>query len=152
MDIHQELQRLLSLKSMHKLYSPLSEEDYLKAVSELGIELPSDLKTVLKAFDGAELFKPGITFYGLTSKPMLSSINDVNIKMQDLYSIPKNYIIFGRLNFGDLLCINLKNEHDIIEWDHETDTEVCSWDNLSELIHEEIQNFNDHFMEDSNEN
>ena len=58
-----------------------------------------------------------------------------------MFKIPNNYLIFAKVNYGDLLCINLNEEHEVIQWDHELDEEFCKWESLEEWLEDSINNY-----------
>lgn len=140
---YMRIQKVVSQLSKYEkeclFFSPLADGEFAKKTTEIGISLPEELLELLHCFDGGELFIPGTTIYGLASHPHVHSIQQANAELKQLrYSIPSNYYVFGKLNFGDFLCVNLEPGHDVIEWDHENNERYCSWGSISEWLQETI--------------
>lgn len=133
--IEKLLQSLRSYDDFHDLHEGISSESIHSFETNNKIILPQDIKRVYECFDGGELFVPGIVIYGLLTLEKYKTIRDVNSKdAREDYSIPKEYLIFAKLNFGDLICVNLNSPFDVIQWDHERNESYCTWSSVSEWI------------------
>lgn len=104
------------------------------------IKLPQSYASLLKCFDGGEIFVPGTVIYG-TGINGGTSIKDVNGReVRGCLSIPSSYLIFAKVNYGDFLCIDLNGDNRVIQWDHELNEEFCKWNCLEEWLNETIEN------------
>ena len=138
-DLFNELKKFDDVMELNPGLSESVLEDFQKSN---GIRLPRSYCRLLTCFDGGELFIPGTVIYGLNRHHKILDVKTVNGKKnRELFSIPKTYLIIGRLNYGDYLCIDLNNEHEMIQWDHETDQEFCRWNSLEELLEETIADY-----------
>lgn len=135
----QKLQRFSSVMIFNK---PLPEKDLSEFQRVIGSELPSSYATMLRCFDGGELFVPGTIMYGVNKFKKNDALSEVNDGVyRDKFSIPQTYLIIGKLNYGDLLCIDLKNRNELIQWDHEQDEEFCRWNNFEDWLEETIYDY-----------
>lgn len=104
------------------------------------IRLPHSYATLLECFDGGEIFVPGTVIYG-TGTSGGTSVKDANrCDIRENFSIPHNYLIFAKVNYGDFLCIDLNGNNEVIQWDHELNEEFCRWSSLEEWLGETIDN------------
>lgn len=104
--------------------------------------IPPPLMELYRLFNGGEIFVPGTQIFGLTERE--DDIINLNMsKARTLFDIPKSYMIFARLNFGDYICINTEDPFDLIQWDHETNEEYDGWDSLEEWLSESIKDYSD---------
>nr|MCR5206684.1 SMI1/KNR4 family protein [Lachnospiraceae bacterium] len=81
---------------------------------------------------------PGTILYGIAHSVGHHTLSEINRKSQT-FKIPETMLIIGRLNYGDLFCIDLDNQN-IIQWDHEMNVEFCRWNSLEEWLEEIIAN------------
>ena len=99
--------------------------------NELGIELPSDFKEVIKNQDGGTPELPALDFCGMSEKvfsgliPLLES-NDYSESIIDTIEsyeerFPEGIIPFGQDPFGNLYCFDYRNKTTpiLVYWDHE---------------------------------
>ena len=117
-----------------------SEKEINDFQTETGILLPEELKALYRLFNGGEIFVPGTTIFGFTRRgrvPSLQEINDSERRGTD--SIPDQYLIIAKLNFGDYICIDTSGSGHLIQWDHEIDKEESEWADLEEWLADEIQ-------------
>lgn len=127
----------------HDLVSPVTTSDIINFEKANHLVLPTEYKLMLTFFDGGEIFIPGPVIYGISQSPIRQQIKTANSsEKRSLYSIPDNYLIIARLNYGDLICINLNEPYDVIQWDHESNQLFCTWSNLSEWLNDNIEAFN----------
>lgn len=109
--------------------------------NENDIRLPHSYVSLLKCFDGGEIFIPGTVIYG-TGKNGGVSVRDANgEKIRADFNIPPNFLIFAKINYGDFLCIDLNGKNEVIQWDHELNEEFCRWGSLEEWLGDTIDNF-----------
>ena len=138
-------QELCHYSNMHELNTPLEKADLRRFEDDNGLVLPAPLVELLSFFDGGEIFIPGTIVYGVNSSNRFKSIKEANSStIRNNYRIPKSYLIFSCLNYGDFICVNLKDPHDVIQWDHEKDEEFCSWGSIEEWLSETIQSYKDY--------
>ncbi len=105
-----------------------------------GIVLPLPLAELLTCFDGGELFVPGTVIYG-TGANGGESLKDANRReKRNIFKIPNTFLVFAKVNYGDFLCIDLNNNNEVIQWDHELDEEFCRWNSLEEWLKDTIDN------------
>lgn len=109
------------------------------------LKLPLALRELLACFNGGEIFIPGTTIYG-TEQEGAYSLAHANAG-KGRFSIPEPYLVFAKLNFGDLLAINMEAPHDVIQWDHEADEEFDRWDSLEAWLDEAIQDYDAYIKE-----
>lgn len=122
------------------LQPPCGHNTVLEFEKNNRIELPVEYKELLALFNGGEIFIPGTTIFGLND--LSYSIKKENRHdLRALFSIPNTYLIIGKLNFGDFICINLNAPFDVIQWDHENDLEYCNWSSITEWLNDEIENY-----------
>ena len=83
--------------------------------------------------------------YGINQSSKRKTLREANSKVsRGNYTIPSNYLVVAKLNFGDLICVNLNNPFNVIQWDHETDEQYCFWDSLFEWLEESIKEYKDY--------
>lgn len=102
-----------------------SEEQIINFEEENSISLPMQYKAWLQFSDGGELFLPaGVQLYGVAHKPV--------INVDDNDRPDENYIVIGRMSFGDpILC-------------HKTGEEICIYNHGAGVI-EEDEKYSDFF-------
>lgn len=138
-------QALMSYNKCHDLSEALSEEVIRDFEKSNSITLPQELKDMYSQFDGGEIFIPGTTIYGVSNSAKRKAIKEANSKLlRSRLGIPNNYLIFAKLNFGDLICVNLNDPFDVIQWDHETDEKYCVWNSIFEWLDEAIKEYRDY--------
>lgn len=141
--IHEDSFNILSeYGSHHDLCNGIKKDDILRFEAENGIILPTELKELYRFFDGGEIFVPGIVIYGICNSKKRLTVREANSKEQrKLFNIPNYYLIIARLNFGDLICASLNEPFDVIQWDHESDCQYCSWTSIGEWLKESVDAF-----------
>ena len=108
------------------------------------IKLPEPLKALYKVFNGGEIFTPGTEIFGLDRFKYINSIRYENRRdVRRKYSISSNYIIIAKYNFGDLVCMNLNDPYDIIQWDHEADEQFFDWETVEEWLEDQLLDYID---------
>lgn len=136
---------LMMYNNDHDLCSAVSKKDICEFEQKNKILLPQELKDLYEHFDGGEIFIPGTTVYGLIPSEKRKTVKEVNSKLtRSNFSIPVNYLIIAKLNFGDLICINLNDPFDVIQWDHENDKKYCYWHSIYEWLDETIRDYRDY--------
>lgn len=133
-------QKLLDYKDVMELNPPVASNIVSAYESCNGINLPKEFKELLMCFNGGEIFIPGTIIYGLNSDKSEYSINTIN-RLKDLYSIPNSFLIIGKLNFGDLICLDLCGSDCVVQWDHENNEEFYRWDSLCDWLNETIEDY-----------
>ena len=141
MDLKQLYKRIENYKSIMDLNMPINSDSLKYFKESNGIKLPEKYKALLTLFNGGELFVPGTTIYGigLSDRFDLKFANRSTLRTQ--FCIPINYLIFGKVNYGDFLCIDLNQPYNVIQWDHENDEEYCSWESIEEWLHDTIAEY-----------
>lgn len=142
--IDQLCKRLMSFSgSIMKLNAPVSKESMNAFQNDNGISLPESFSELLQHFDGGELFVPGTTIYGISNEQFeTNTLNSVNAQAKrSLLSIPPSFFIIGKLNFGDYVCLDLNEPHEIVQWDHETDKEFYRWGSLETWLEDVIDDY-----------
>lgn len=141
MNLKQLYKRIENHKSAMDLNRPINS-DVLKCFEvSNGIKLPEKYKLLLTLFNGGELFVPGITIYGIGISEGFDLKFANRSALRSQFRIPNNYLIFGKVNYGDFLCIDLKQPYDVIQWDHENDEKYCSWESIEEWLYETIAEY-----------
>lgn len=136
---------LMSYDSVHSLNQPITEGDLSDFEKTNGITLPEPLKDLYRHFDGGEIFIPGTLIYGCGEREGQKNLKDANSSQRrKIFGIPPTHLIFAKLNFGDLLCIDLNSPHEIIQWDHENDEPFCTWDSIEEWLLDSIKDYVDY--------
>ena len=144
--IHELFQMILRDQRYMELEPPLSAAWQKAALEKQGLRLPAQYRELLSCFDGGELYIPGTVLYGLASPRSLERANSPQAR--ELWHIPADYVIIGRLNYGDLLCIQSEEPGRVMIWDHEKDEEACSWPSLALWLEEEIRSCREQLRED----
>ncbi|MCQ4022826.1 SMI1/KNR4 family protein [Ruminococcus sp. zg-924] len=121
-----------------ELMPPYSKEDIQKYQKENNIELPESYRELISLFNGGEIFIPGTIIYGIDCENDVIKANQVIKKSM---SIPEEYLIFGKYNFGDYLCIQMEKPECIIQWDHENNELFDQWSNLKFWLDELIKGY-----------
>ena len=135
---------LMTYSNCHDLCEAVSKEVIYEFEQKNQILLPRELKDLYRCFDGGELFIPGTIVYGLIPSEKRKTIKEVNLKIKrSSFNIPKNYLIIAKLNFGDMICVNLKDPFDVVQWDHENNEKYCFWNSICEWLDETIQVYRD---------
>lgn len=127
-----------------KLNSGVSANEIEKFERANEFILPPEYTAFVKKANGGEIFIPGTIIYGinLSETNKYQDLKSNNEKTTRLHlSIPNNYLIIAKLNFGDFICINLKAPHDVIQWDHELDEEYMNWSSFKEYLEESIEDY-----------
>lgn len=133
---------LLAYSDYHELCEKVEKTSILNFQTSNSIILPNELTVLYEHFDGGEIFIPGTVIYGLEPNDKRMTLREANAKTRrSAFSIPNHYLIFAKLNFGDLLCVNLNAPYDVIQWDHENDEQYCTWTSISECLKESIDCF-----------
>ena len=136
------LKKLIGLKTSNDIVPPINLGEITKFETSNNLFLPVELKELYQKFDGGEVLIPGPTIFGIKPCEKRADLKKANsYEKRIIFSIPNNYLIIAKLNFGDYICINLNTPHDIIQWDHENDKIFCSWNNLEEWLQENIDSF-----------
>ena len=136
---------ILSYSNQHVLNAGLPNEKIVEFEKTNGIVLPKSLKELYLHFDGGELFIPGTTIYGLFDSNADNTLKARNSKvLRQKMALPTNYLIIARLNYGDLICVDLNQPNRVIQWSHETDEEFCEWDNIEQWLLEMIADYNEY--------
>lgn len=136
------IEKLIELKAHNDIEPPISLNEIKKFESKNNLLLPPELKNIYQEFDGGEILVPGPKIFGLKDSETRESLREANNKkIRNNFSIPRNYLIIAKLNFGDFICINLNQPFDIIQWDHENDEPFCTWNSLKEWLKDNIDLF-----------
>lgn len=131
-------EKLQSYSKRMELNEAVTENEISSFEKENKIEIPKDYTELLKHFDGGELFVPGTILYGIAHSAGNHTLSEINLKRQ-IYRLPDTMLIIGKLNYGDILCIDLNNQN-VVQWDHELNVEFCRWNSLEEWLEETIKN------------
>lgn len=138
-------QVLMTYDKCHDVCTALLDSDINDFEKENSVALPQELRCLYRHFDGGEIFIPGTTIFGLTNSNKRKTIKEVNSKLsRSRFNIPSTYLIFAKLNFGDLICVNLNAPFDVIQWDHENNENYCVWGSISEWLDETIKEYIDY--------
>ena len=140
MTIKEIYDQLKKYQKIMRFNSPATEVDVKAYEVSDGKQIPEELKELYMLFDGGEIFVPGTRIYGLGSQNR-KTISAVNRNDRQSFSIPENYLVFARLNFGDFMCINTEVPFDVIQWDHESNEEYLKWGSLSSWLQETIEDY-----------
>lgn len=144
MSIKALYQQLSNYENVMDLENPLNRNVLERFQSVNDITFPNQLVELFSCFNGGELFVPGTLVYGIENSDPKKTIKFANRRdFRKNFRIPESYLIFARLNYGDLICIDLNEPHRLIQWDHEMDEEYCSWSNIEEWLSETIDAYNE---------
>lgn len=142
MKIRQAFLQLKKFPDLMDLNPGLTKEEIQAFEEKNKLVLPDSYKNLLECFDGGEIFRPGTKIYGLGVYEGQANIKEINSSVFRSYlSLGPDYLIIASLNFGDLICINLNKNNDIIQWDHEEDSAFDSWDNLEDWLEFTIKSY-----------
>lgn len=142
MDLGIVMDELNGFPEVMEFNEPATEAEIRDFQKTNNITLPPSYVEMLRKFDGGELFVPGTRIYGISKTRNAQTIKEINGKIyRKEFSIPPSMLIIGRLNFGDLLCIELNDKREIVQWDHENDEEFCRWNSLEEWIIESLDEY-----------
>lgn len=145
MSIDNLYKTLLQFPNVMELENPLSLSELEHFQNSNKITIPRSLVELFSCFDGGELFIPGTIVYGVNNENVKKTIKYANRKeIRDQFDISKSYLIIGKLNFGDFICINLNSPYQIIQWDHEKNEEYCTWESLEEWLSDMIADYKDY--------
>ena len=137
--IFDELKKFDSVMELNK---PLTKGQLQEFQNSNGIIFPQAYTNMLEKFDGGEIFIPGTVLYGIIGDGHRLTVREIKRKnTRKDFSIPRTYLIFGKNNYGDFICIDLNGQNEIIQWDHESDEEFCRWDNLEAWFVETISDY-----------
>ena len=136
------INKLIEFKSHNDVELPVNLDEIKDFELENNLQLPFELKKIYQKFDGGEILIPGPQIFGLRNSKKRENLKEANSrKIRNNFSIPKNYLIIAKLNYGDYICINLNKPFDIIQWDHESDQPFCTWNSLKEWLNDNIDSF-----------
>lgn len=121
-----------------ELMMPCSNEAIQKYQKENKIELPKSYHELINLFNGGELFIPGTIIYGIDCE---NDVIKANQTIKKTMSIPEDYLIFGKYNFGDYLCIQMDKPECVIQWDHENNELFDRWSSLIAWLDELIKDY-----------
>lgn len=139
------LKLLMSYSEYHDLCKGLSKESIINFEKNNSIILPQELKELYECFDGGEIFIPGTLIYGLLPSEKRKNLREANLKKTRCdFNLPNKYLIFAKLNFGDMICVNINSPFDVIQWDHESDEQFCYWNSIYEWLEETIKDFQEY--------
>lgn len=145
MSIKDLYKKLLDFFNVIELMQAASLQEIADFEKKNNISLPDSYKELLSFFDGGEIFIPGTIIYGINEHKGYKTIREINSsEYRKRFNIPKTHLIFGKLNYGDLLCINLNDPYDVILWSSDTDEEDFSWDSLSKWLEETINDYEEY--------
>lgn len=137
--------KIMIFSGAHELNCGLTNEQIVNFEVANKIKLPDALKEIYKNFNGGELFVPGTTVYGLDGDGITETIKNKNSKANRMkMSLPNNYLIFAKLNYGDLVCVNLNSPYDVVQWSHEDDNLFCEWDSIEQWLLEMIADYEEY--------
>ncbi len=110
------------------------------------ISLPIEYKQWLMFTNGGELFIPGTTMFGIYNDQSQTYYGQLIYKKgidskYKMLSIPDNLLVIGRMNFGDLICIDITGNDFVLQWDHENAEEYNRWISFSEWLSESIDDY-----------
>ena len=134
------IQRLIYSQAPSKLLHGVTESEIAGYEKEEGITIPTEYREWLMFSDGGEIFVPGTRLYGVGTsvKTTLATMNTQ--KERNLFTMDSSLLIVGTLNFGDLLCLDLRSG-EVVQWDHEDDEEYLRWGNFFNYLDEEITSY-----------
>lgn len=118
-----------------KLMMPCTKETIKKYQKENKIHLPKKYQELITLFNGGEIFVPGTVIYGIDCE---NDVIKANQSIREIINIPENFLVFGKYNFGDYLCIQIEKPECIIQWDHESNELFANWDSLDTWLKELI--------------
>ena len=147
MTINELYEELRKDENLMEFNPPITDTEITKFQSKNGIAIPPALIELYELFNGGEIYIPGTLIFGVNvdDSAMPRTVKHENrSSKRNALSIPNNYLIFGKLNYGDILCINLNNPYDVILWDHELNEQSCSWAGLSDWLEDEFVSFREY--------
>lgn len=136
------LKRLLDKNFNNDILPALTQQEISSFEKTNHIKLPDDLKELLTCFDGGEILVPGPTLFGVNFNSVRKTIKEANGKnSRCIFSIPNNYLIIAKTNYGDLICIDLNSPHKVVQWDHEHNEPFCDWNTLTDWLNDAISSY-----------
>lgn len=142
MTLNEIIKLLRSYADVMEFMPPVSMIDVFSYEKKMGHKLPESYVNLLKQFNGGEIFIPGTEIYGVRPRERYYSLDDANMsEKRSALSIPDDYLIVGKLNFGDLICIDLNGSGEVIQWDHENDEEYLRWNSINNWLTEIIGDY-----------
>lgn len=142
MNLERTIDKLKKFDDVMRFNKPAADGEIDEFQKTNGIELPQSYIELIRHFDGGEIFIPGTIIYGIAEKTVGRTVRDANGKLvRKDFSIPQTLLIFGKVNYGDWMCIDLNGTNEIIQWDHETDEELCRWPDMNAWLEETIANY-----------
>lgn len=143
-DISELYRKLLSFPNVMRLNPPALPKTLNEFEKKNKLILPDELRELLQLFNGGEIFVPGTVIYSAENDGSDSLIECNRQESRGVWSIPDNYLLFANLNFGDLVCINLNEPFDVIQWDHEQDEQFNDWEGLAQWLYDEIDDYEEY--------
>lgn len=142
--LQKQMKELEKLKKYYKLIKA-DENSYKNSVEVLGNDLPEELSSWLKIYNGGTLF--GISMLSTKNKVdgkfnKLLTFDEVNSKeMQDSIGIPVELKIFAQTSYGNYYCfITDENTQNIYEYDIEEKALTVKWESFTDWLGEIIEN------------
>lgn len=140
MSIKELVSIIYSYKEENYLIPPCNSLEIKKFEHDNNIVLPKEYVELILEFNGGEVFIPGTKIYGILDEEY--SLKKINSKEnRKIFSIPNNYLIIAKLNFGDFICVNLNSPNEIIQWDHENNTLFFKWDTMFDWLSDTINDY-----------
>jgi hypothetical protein len=136
--MNKTIERLLKTGGTIEKQPPATAESISKVEKALNAVLPAAYREWLGFSNGGEIFVPGTIFYGTDGNNSLANNN--TSKLREQFSIPKNLVIIGQMNFGDFVCADL-NTQQIVQWSHDDGEEFLRWDNFYIFLDNEISDY-----------
>lgn len=142
MSILSVFEKLKKYADVMEFNAPATEKELCEFNDYLNDKNPKEFKALLKCFNGGEIFIPGTIIYGVggTTDDTVVAHNSYEVKSR--YKIPNDYLVIGKMNFGDYICIDL-NDNSVVQWDHENNEEFIRWDSLEDWLLESIDDYLD---------
>lgn len=142
MNLSEIVKTLKKYCDLMELMPPANMIDVVSYERKHNSKLPESYTKLLQQFNGGEIFIPGTTIYGIRPSDGYYAIENVNSdELRNSMSIPEDFLVIGKLNFGDYICISLNGSEKVIQWDHENGEEFYSWDSIEAWLTETIEDY-----------
>lgn len=118
-----------------------SDENQIARLEEtLHTHFPSAYRGYLEAYNGGDFFDGAFTLFSVpTTQKRLSPAENLGVQnMPGMYSelsVPRDYLIIGMFNFGDLICLDPESEH-VFQWDVENDDAFLEYSDFLDFLTE----------------
>lgn len=146
--MHSIAETLKNNPALAELNPGVTTEDIDNFENTYNLTLPPEYKEMLMLFNGGQLSTFETQILTIKTANTDENYNSNRLTVEFLNRpehrgatnnpLFQHYIVIAKLCFNDLICINLREPYDIVQWDHQTDNVVNKWISLKEWLETEI--------------